>query len=77
MSNEQVPSDSLLPCPFCAGGETIIHHNTHWTGMRSVVISAEVRHWCPRETGIRGSSVVMRAKTEAEAIEAWNRRPPL
>jgi hypothetical protein len=63
----------LLPCPFCAAGETIIAPRTYWTGMKSEIISVEVRHWCA-ETG--GSSIVMRGKTEDIAIEKWNRRPP-
>lgn len=64
----------LLPCPFCGAGETIVKPQKYWTGMRSEVISVEVRHWCPEHTGVRGSGVTMRAKTEAEAIEKWNRR---
>ncbi len=74
---EQVSSDSLLPCPFCGGAETLIKQNKYWTGMQSVIISVDVYHWCPRETGIRGSCVTMRGKTQAEAVERWNRRVPL
>lgn len=74
---EHLASDALLPCPFCGSGQTLVKPITYWTGMSSQTISVEVRHWCDEVIGIRGSGVVMRAKTEAEAIEKWNRRPPL
>lgn len=74
---DSLTSDSLLPCPFCGAGQTLIKPNTYWTGMKSEVISVEVRHWCDETTGIRGSNVTMRAKTQAEAVEKWNRRPTL
>jgi hypothetical protein len=67
-------STSLLPCPFCSAGETMVKPNTHWTGMRSEIISVEVRHWCEETTGVRGSHITMRAKTEDEAVAKWNRR---
>lgn len=67
-------SADLPPCPFCGAGETIIKPQTYWTGMRSEVISVEVRHWCEDPTGVRGSHVTMRAKTEAEAVAKWARR---
>lgn len=73
MSNAHTRTD-LLPCPFCGAGETQVRENTHWTGMSSVIISVEVMHWCPRQTGVRGSGVQMRGKTEDEAVAAWNRR---
>jgi hypothetical protein len=42
--------------------------------MRSVVLSVEIRHHCAeRAEGVRGSSVIMRAKTLPEAIQKWNR----
>lgn len=67
--------EDLLPCPFCAAGETLVDPKHYWTGMSSQVISVEVRHWCgPEETSVRGSSITMRAKTEEEAVAKWNRR---
>lgn len=65
---------NLLPCPFCGGTETQIRPNTYWTGMKSLVMSVEIHHWCAREEGVRGSHIVIRAKTETEAIERWNKR---
>lgn len=67
-------SASLLPCPFCAAGETIIQPQHYWTGMSNKILSVEVRHWCKETTGVRGSHVTMRAKTEDEAVAKWNRR---
>ena len=64
----------LLPCPFCGAGETIVSPQTYWTGMRSQIISVEIRHWCPEQIGVRGSGATMRAKTEDEAVAKWNRR---
>lgn len=64
-----------LPCPFCGGGETIIKPQYYWTGMRSEIISVEVKHWCEQFTSqITGSCIVMRGKTEDEAVAKWNRR---
>lgn len=77
MSAEQVTKGTLLPCPFCGAGQTLVEPRGYWTGMRSEIISVQVRHWCDETTGVGGSGVTMRAKTEAEAIEKWNRRPPL
>lgn len=64
----------LLPCPFCGGTETQIRENKYWTGMGSKVMSVEIHHWCEKESGVRGSHITIRAKTEIEAIERWNRR---
>lgn len=66
--------ERLNPCPFCGAGETMIQPNTYWTGMRTEVLSVEVKHWCEEVTQIRGSAVTMRAKTESEAINKWNKR---
>jgi hypothetical protein len=64
----------LLPCPFCGTGKTLVRPQKYWTGMRSEIISVEVQHWCEETTGVRGSHITMRAKTEAEAVGKWNRR---
>jgi hypothetical protein len=75
--NEPITKDALLPCPFCGAGQTLIEPRSYWTGMRSEIISVEVRHWCYETAGVGGSGVTMRAKTEVEAIEKWNRRTAL
>lgn len=68
----------LLPCPFCGGKETQIRPNRYWTGMRSQVISVEIRHWCDEpQKGVGGSAITMRAKTEDEAVAKWNERAGL
>lgn len=74
MADHRTSDHQLAPCPFCGAGETIVDPRHYWTGMRSEVISVEVKHWCEETTGVRGSHVTMRAKTEAEAIAKWNRR---
>lgn len=66
--------DPLLACPFCGAGTTHVTPRNFWTGMRNEVISVEVKHWCEQTTGLSGSSVTMRAKTEAEAVAKWNKR---
>jgi hypothetical protein len=66
--------ERLKPCPFCASGETQIKRNAYWTGMRSEIMSVEVYHWCEEPTGVRGSHVTMRARTEDEAVAKWNKR---
>lgn len=62
-------SAPLIPCPFCAAGETRTKDNTYWTGMSSVLLSVEIQHWCDE-----ASHITMRGKTLAEATERWNRR---
>jgi len=64
----------LKPCPFCAAGETQVTESTHWTGMRSVVISARIRHWCPRIEGQPQSYMEIAGKTRDDAVAKWNRR---
>jgi hypothetical protein len=65
----------LLPCPFCGSKDIVISPQNYWTGMRNTVLSVEVRHWCePQQSGVRGSSITMRAKTEDEAVAKWNLR---
>jgi len=64
----------LKPCPFCAAGETRIEESKHWTGMRSVVISATVMHWCPRPDGQPQSMLQVKGKTMEDAVARWNER---
>lgn len=63
------------PCPFCGGTDTEIKENTHWTGMRSQLISVDLRHWCNNEDDSFVSPFIkIRARTKSQAIEEWNKR---
>lgn len=75
-SAEIADSVRLLPCPFCGAGETSVGPDSkHWAGMSWKILSWQVRHWCQEpDRGVRGSMVIIRAKTEPEVIEKWNRR---
>lgn len=64
----------LNPCPFCGAGETRLDKAEHWLGMRSVVISATVMHWCPRPAGQPQSFLQVKGKTVEDAVERWNDR---
>ncbi|TJY57411.1 hypothetical protein E4T66_18565 [Sinimarinibacterium sp. CAU 1509] len=65
-------SASLAPCPWCGAGETQLEEKTHWTGMRSVVLSARVMHWCPRKDGQPQSVIQIAGRDAATAAAAWN-----
>lgn len=67
-------TEELLPCPFCGSGETRFDENNHWTGMKSVLTSVEIIHWCPSEHVINRRTIVVKGKTREQAIELWNRR---
>lgn len=73
--SKQQGARKLLRCPFCNGTNTQIRTSTFWTGMRNEIISATVMHWCDREPGQLESVLQIKAKTEEEAAEKWNRRP--
>lgn len=60
----------LKPCPFCGAGETYIRTRDHWTGMRSVTISAEVVHHC-KEKPFQ-NLLTIRGKTVTAAVDKWN-----
>ena len=67
----------LKPCPFCGGGETILHENKgQWLGTRyGEPRSYEVQHWCDElglKPGTRMLSFVGRDKETA--IKRWNHR---
>ena len=65
----------LKPCPFCGAGQTSIDEQNHWTGMRNELLSVTLRHWCAAaDDQFERKSITIRARTEAEAIAAWNRR---
>ena len=69
----------LKPCPFCGGGETILHVNKGtWNGQRyGEPVSVEVRHWCEPVDGQPGRMLDRVGRDEASAIAAWNRRAAL
>lgn len=69
---------SLLPCPFCGGGETQIHVNKGtWNGRGyGEPVSVEVRHWCESELGQPSRMISRAGRDESSAIAAWNRRTP-
>jgi hypothetical protein len=60
-------------CPFCYGRNTLIQEGTKlWTGMRyGPPTHYEVNHWCEDKV----SRINLRAKTEQEVINKWNRTP--
>lgn len=70
---------TLLPCPFCGGGETRISENRHSPTMsgNGGLISVEINHWCPAVPGQPSRNTVTRTgRDHASAIAAWNRRAP-
>lgn len=66
---------NLKPCPFCGTNQVTVVPANYWTGMKSVVLSVELRHWC-EPSGNRIDNVFIRAKgkTEENAVDQWNRR---
>lgn len=68
----------LKPCPFCGAGETRIDEHKLWTGMRNVVTSAVVRHWCKPDPELAGGTwtphMEFRGKTTEQAVARWNSR---
>lgn len=75
---------ALLPCPFCGGGETVVHRNRGTSrGMSDGVIrygedvSVEVRHWCPPVEGqLTRGGITFVGRDLASAVAAWNRPRP-
>ena len=65
----------LLSCPFCGAGESRIDEKRYWTGMRSQIVSVELRHWC--EGAKFRSYLCIRGQTRDEVIEKWNTRVPV
>ena len=72
----------LKPCPFCGGGtfdvtEVPLNKMPSMDGRPSSIVSASVRHWCPRQDGQPGGlNVSMHGRDRTSAIAAWNRRSP-
>jgi len=71
--SEQAACEELKPCPFCGAGTSQIRENTYWTGMRNIVQSVSVMHWCVRPQGHQQNIITIYGKTREEAIEAWNK----
>lgn len=65
----------MKPCPICNGINTEIIERQYWTGMSYKPLSVELRHWCDKQEDdfIRGSFTI-RARTEKQAIEFWDKR---
>jgi len=63
-------SESLKPCPFCGGENTLIHENKMWTGLRTQILSVEVRHWCDDGDGF----LRIKGWDSEQAIKLWNTR---
>jgi hypothetical protein len=74
MANETQAME-LKPCPFCGAGDTLSEvDSSMWTGMRTVILSWHVRHWCGPKDAKFGNILRCRAKTQEEAEIAWNTR---
>lgn len=66
---------SLLPCPFCAAGETVSEADSkHWSGAQYQILSWHVRHWCFAKGDRFSSILTVRGKTQGEAETKWNTR---
>lgn len=68
---------NMKPCPFCGAGETRVDESTMWTGMRSIVVSVTIKHWCAPDltSGESWSSYhEFRGKTAEQAAARWNAR---
>ena len=75
MSNDWL--SQLKPCPFCGGGETILHETRLSPTMsgKSPLISVEIRHWCPPGPGQPSRNRIVKVGRDYEsAVAAWNRR---
>lgn len=73
------PTPSLLPCPFCGGGETIVQEGSKpfprlkYRQPTSVV----VMHRCTSSKDARACTVTLVGPDRASAIAAWNQRAEL
>ncbi|WP_455872126.1 hypothetical protein [Serratia proteamaculans] len=64
-----MPANELKPCPFCGDVEMTITPNQTWTGMRYVINSYTLRHFCSARDIIH-----ITRNTEAELMAAWCHR---
>ena len=63
-------SEELKPCPFCGGTNTTTYESTFWTGQRSNLIYASIRHWCDNKP--HGGFIELKAGSHDEARALWN-----
>lgn len=66
----------LKPCPFCAGGMTMIRPlGRVWTGMKySEPSSVEIQHHCDPVAGQPSRPVTRVGRDTQSAVDAWNTR---
>jgi len=58
-------------CPFCGGTEVRVDEKKYWTGMKYIVLSVELLHWCELGGGFLSNFIKMRGKTEKEVRDLW------
>ena len=63
----------LQPCPFCGGTKIEEYESTYWTGQRSKLIYASIRHWCDNKP--HGGFIELKAPSLDDAYELWNASP--
>jgi hypothetical protein len=64
------------PCPFCGKVPTDVKENTHWTGLKSQLISVDINHHCfsVLDTVFDRVHIKVRGRTIEDAWRVWNRR---
>lgn len=66
---------ALLPCPFCAAGETRISECDYWTGMSSVLLNITIEHWCEGDDSHPYKPFLrVKGRTLEQATARWNTR---
>lgn len=71
-----VPTDELLPCPFCGGEANIIEYPAHSHSPALVAAIGIPDHPGSWASECQRCGCGLIHATEAEAIAAWNRRTP-
>jgi hypothetical protein len=70
-------SHDFKPCPFCGGTRVDLREtrlSPRIDGKTPALISATVRHWCPRANGVVSCGLTFTARTVEDAVNAWNQR---
>jgi hypothetical protein len=68
---------SLLPCPFCGGGEMRIDVTRIWGPINrppTEIVSVVIHHWCERLPGQLFSHIEVRGRDAESARAGWNKR---